>query len=127
VRPYQGAYRDIVVRSLVTLKALTYAPTGGIERWRAIRAAIHNKVCRHAFDREGNTFVQYYGGMELDASLLMIALVGFLPPGDSRIKGTAEAIERDLVADGFVRGIALSRRWTSCLPGKLHSFRVAFG
>jgi GH15 family glucan-1,4-alpha-glucosidase len=57
----------------------------------------------------------------------MIALVGFLPPGDSRIKGTAEAIERDLVADGFVRGIALSRRWTSCLPGKLHSFRVAFG
>jgi GH15 family glucan-1,4-alpha-glucosidase len=93
----------------------------------ALYALNHNKVCRHAFDREGNTFVQYYGGMELDASLLMIALVGFLPPGDSRIKGTAEAIERDLVADGFVRGIALSRRWTSCLPGKLHSFRVAFG
>jgi GH15 family glucan-1,4-alpha-glucosidase len=75
---------------------------GPVERWRAVRAKIHDEVCRHGFDREHNTFVQYYGGTELDASLLMIALVGFLPPGDPRIKGTVEAIERDLVADGFV-------------------------
>ena len=67
-----------------------------------MRAKIHDEVCRHGFDRERNTFVQYYGGTELDASLLMLALVGFLPPDDSRVKGTVEAIERDLVADGFV-------------------------
>ena len=68
----------------------------------AVRAKIHDEVCRNGFDRERNTFVQYYGGKELDASLLMIALVGFLPPDDPRIKGTVEAIERDLMADGFV-------------------------
>ena len=75
---------------------------GPVERWRTVRAKIHDEVCRHSFDRERNTFVQYYGGTELDASLLMLALVGFLPPDDSRVKGTVEAIERDLVADGFV-------------------------
>jgi GH15 family glucan-1,4-alpha-glucosidase len=75
---------------------------GPVERWRAVRATIHDEVCRYGFDREHNTFVQYYGGTELDASLLMISLVGFLPAGDSRIKGTVEAIERDLTADGFV-------------------------
>jgi GH15 family glucan-1,4-alpha-glucosidase len=75
---------------------------GPVERWRTVRAKIHDEVCRYGFDREHNTFVQYYGGRELDASLLMISLVGFLPPGDSRIKGTVEAIERDLTADGFV-------------------------
>jgi GH15 family glucan-1,4-alpha-glucosidase len=75
---------------------------GPVERWRALRARIHEEVCLHGFDRERNTFVQYYGGTELDASLLMIALVGFLPPDDPRIRGTVEAIERDMVADGFV-------------------------
>ena len=75
---------------------------GPIDRWRTLRAKIHDEVCRHGFDRERNTFVQYYGGTELDASLLMLALVGFLPPTDARIQGTVEAIERDLMADGFV-------------------------
>jgi GH15 family glucan-1,4-alpha-glucosidase len=79
-----------------------YGLQGPVERWRSVRAKIHDEVCRHGFDRKRNTFVQYYGGTELDASLLMIALVGFLPPGDPRIKGTVEAIERDLMADGFV-------------------------
>ncbi|MGH7930483.1 MAG: glycoside hydrolase family 15 protein, partial [Candidatus Binatia bacterium] len=75
---------------------------GPVERWRNVRAKIHDEVCRHGFDSGRNTFVQYYGGTELDASLLMIALVGFLPPADPRVKGTVEAIERDLMADGFV-------------------------
>jgi len=79
-----------------------YGLQGPVERWRALRAKIHDEVCLHGFDRERNTFVQYYGGTELDASLLMIMLVGFLPPGDPRIKGTVEAIERDLVEEGFV-------------------------
>lgn len=75
---------------------------GPVDRWRGLRATIHDEVCRQGFDRARNTFVQYYGGTELDASLLMIVLVGFLPPGDPRIKGTVEAIERDLVEESFV-------------------------
>lgn len=75
---------------------------GPVERWRRLREAIHQEVCRAGFDHDRNTFVQFYGGKELDASLLMIPLVGFLPANDSRVKGTIEAIERDLVVDGFV-------------------------
>ncbi|MGH7826409.1 MAG: glycoside hydrolase family 15 protein, partial [Candidatus Binatia bacterium] len=75
---------------------------GPVERWRSLRAKIHEEVCRNGFDRERNTFVQYYGGKELDASLLMIPLVGFLQASDARVKGTVEAIERDLMAGGFV-------------------------
>lgn len=75
---------------------------GPVERWRRLREAIHQEVCRAGFDHDRNTFVQFYGGKDLDASLLMIPLVGFLPPNDSRVRGTIEAIERDLVVDGFV-------------------------
>jgi GH15 family glucan-1,4-alpha-glucosidase len=75
---------------------------GPVERWRSLRKTIHDEVCDKGFERESNTFVQYYGGRELDASLLMIPLVGFLPAADPRVKGTVEAIERDLMADGFV-------------------------
>jgi GH15 family glucan-1,4-alpha-glucosidase len=75
---------------------------GPVERWRSLRATIHEEVCRNGFDRKRNSFVQYYGGAELDASLLMIPLVGFLPASDPRVSGTVAAIERDLMADGFV-------------------------
>jgi GH15 family glucan-1,4-alpha-glucosidase len=75
---------------------------GPVERWRKLRAAIHEEVCRKGFDRDHNCFVQYYGGKELDASLLMLPLVGFLPASDSRVRGTVEAIERDLMAEGYV-------------------------
>lgn len=75
---------------------------GPVERWRALRSTIHQEVCANAFDHERNTFVQYYGGKDLDASLLMMALVGFLPPSDPRVGGTVAAIERDLMSDGFV-------------------------
>src|SRR5439155_19279021 len=63
---------------------------------------IHEDVCRSGFDAVRNTFVQYYGAEELDASLLMIPLIGFLPPADPRVRGTVEAIERHLLKDGFV-------------------------
>jgi GH15 family glucan-1,4-alpha-glucosidase len=70
--------------------------------WRELRDTIHAQVCRLGFDPGRNTFVQYYGGRELDASLLMMPLVGFLPPSDPRVRGTVEAIERELLRDGFV-------------------------
>jgi GH15 family glucan-1,4-alpha-glucosidase len=75
---------------------------GPIDRFKALRAAIHAEVCEKAFDDQRATFTQYYGSKELDASVLMIPLVGFLPPDDPRVRGTVEAIERDLTHDGFV-------------------------
>ncbi|MGN6465125.1 MAG: glycoside hydrolase family 15 protein [Rhizobiaceae bacterium] len=76
---------------------------GPIEKWRKTRDAIHADICENGFDAERNTFVQYYGGKELDASLLLIAQSGFLPPDDPRVIGTVEAIERDLRHDGLIR------------------------
>jgi GH15 family glucan-1,4-alpha-glucosidase len=76
------------------------APT---DRWRALRAAVHEDVCRRGFDPARNAFVQSYGARELDASLLMIPLVGFLPAEDPRVRGTVAAIERELLVDGFVQ------------------------
>lgn len=76
---------------------------GPIDRWKQLRQAIHENVCEGGFNTRRNTFVQFYGSSELDASLLMIPLVGFLPPDDPRVIGTVQAIERELVLDGFVR------------------------
>jgi GH15 family glucan-1,4-alpha-glucosidase len=75
---------------------------GPIERWKQIRQEIHDEVCREGFDAARNTFTQSYGSPKLDASLLLIPLVGFLPPRDPRVLGTVAAIERELVMDGLV-------------------------
>jgi GH15 family glucan-1,4-alpha-glucosidase len=75
---------------------------GPIERWRQTRAAIHAQVCEKGFDARRNSFVQSYESSYLDASLLLIPQVGFLPADDPRVLGTIAAIERDLMADGFV-------------------------
>ena len=73
-----------------------------VERWGALRDRIHAEVCRNGFDAELGSFVQSYGSKELDASLLLLPLVGFLPADDPRIQGTVAAIERHLLRDGFV-------------------------
>ncbi|MGA8401155.1 MAG: glycoside hydrolase family 15 protein [Stellaceae bacterium] len=73
-----------------------------LDRWRAVRDRIHDEVCDRGFDANLNSFVQSYGSTALDASLLLIALVGFLPAADPRVRGTLTAIERDLMRDGFV-------------------------
>ena len=76
---------------------------GPLERWRALRDEIHRDVCEKGYDKERNTFTQSYGSKELDASLLLIPQVGFLPPDDKRVIGTIEAIQRELsTPDGFV-------------------------
>ncbi|OHV08762.1 glycoside hydrolase family 15 protein [Kushneria phosphatilytica] len=79
-----------------------YGLEGDVARWKALRQQIHDDICEHGFNRERNTFVQYYGGEALDASLLLIPLVGFLPADDPRMVGTIEAIQQDLMKDGFV-------------------------
>ncbi len=73
-----------------------------LERWRLIRDQIHAQVCEHGFDRERQAFTQVYGRPGLDASLLMMPLIGFLPPSDERVRLTVEAIERDLMEGGFI-------------------------
>jgi GH15 family glucan-1,4-alpha-glucosidase len=76
--------------------------TADISRWKKLRDAIHEQVCREGFDADLNSFVQYYGSKHLDASILMMPLVGFLPADDPRVIGTVKAIETHLVRDGFV-------------------------
>jgi GH15 family glucan-1,4-alpha-glucosidase len=75
---------------------------GPLDRWRALRGRIHQEVCTRGFDSGRQAFVQAYGSSELDASLLLMPTTGFLPPSDPRIRSTIEAIERELVVDGFV-------------------------
>ena len=79
-----------------------YGLDGPLDRWRATRKRIHEEVCARGFDPALGSFVQAFGSKQLDASLLMLPLVGFLPSDDPRIRGTVEAIERDLTVDGFV-------------------------
>lgn len=75
---------------------------GSADRWRQTRDRIHAEVCRRGFDADLGSFVQFFGSKRLDASLLMMSLVGFLPPDDPRVQGTITAIERSLLRDGFV-------------------------
>lgn len=75
---------------------------GPLDRWRELRERIHAEICERGFDAEQNTFVQYYGATCIDASALLIPLVGFLPPDDLRVQGTLRAIEKRLLVDGFV-------------------------
>ena len=75
---------------------------GPVARWRQVRDAIHAQVCAQGYDAQRNTFVQSYGSTHLDASLLLIPQMGFLPPDDPRVRGTLDAIERTLIVDGLV-------------------------
>jgi GH15 family glucan-1,4-alpha-glucosidase len=73
-----------------------------IEHWRELRDQIHGAVCDEGYNEEVGSFTQFFGSTDLDASLLMIGLVGFLPPSDHRLVGTIEAVQRELLVDGFV-------------------------
>ena len=75
---------------------------GPVERWRETRSSIHQEVCERGYDPKQDAFIQSFGDATLDASLLLIPIVGFLPPDDPRVQGTVAAIERTLLRDGFV-------------------------
>jgi GH15 family glucan-1,4-alpha-glucosidase len=79
-----------------------FGTDGPVDRWKRTRADIHETVCREGYDADLGSFVQYFGAKELDASLLMIPLVGFLDCHDRRVVGTVRAIERHLMKNGFV-------------------------
>ena len=80
-----------------------FGAEGPVDHWREVRQEIHEDVCEKGYDPKRNTFTQYYGSEELDASTLLIPAVGFLPPDDARVIGTIESIDQELVPDGFVR------------------------
>ncbi|MEU5839762.1 glycoside hydrolase family 15 protein [Streptomyces diacarni] len=94
------------------------AAEGPLERWRTLRDTIHHEVCEKGYDQERNTFTQSYGSHELDASLLLIPQMGFLPPDDKRVIGTVEAIQRELsTPDGFVKRYPTSSQSGGNLDG----------
>jgi GH15 family glucan-1,4-alpha-glucosidase len=82
---------------------------GPLDRWRAVRHQIHAEVCHRGFDKTLGSFVQSYGSKEVDASLLLIPIVGFLPASDPRVIGTVREIENRLLWNGFVRRYDTSR------------------
>ena len=91
---------------------------GPLDRWRALRDEIHRVTCAHGYDADLGTFVQSFGAKAVDASLLMLPSVGFLPIGDSRVRGTVAAIERDLLADGFVMRYRTEKQVDGLPPGE---------
>jgi GH15 family glucan-1,4-alpha-glucosidase len=89
-----------------------------------MRDEIHTEVCREGYDADRGTFTQYYGSRELDASLLLIPAMGFLPGDDERVRGTVEAVQRELTEDGLVYRYATgtAEGTVDGLPGKEGAF-----
>jgi len=92
-----------------------FGAAGAAAPWKELRDTIRAEICARGFDAKRNTFVQRYGSSDLDASLLLMPLVGFLPPTDQRIVGTVEAIKRELMRDGLVMRYS-SERGVDGLP-----------
>jgi carbohydrate kinase (thermoresistant glucokinase family) len=92
--------------------------SGPLESWRKVRDHMHATICERGFDSERNTFTQSFGSGELDASLLLIPLVGFLPADDPRARGTVAAIERELLVDGLVRRYRTEAEIDGLAPGE---------
>jgi GH15 family glucan-1,4-alpha-glucosidase len=103
-------------RAVLLAEQLKYeAP---LEKWKNSRDALHREICEKAFNTKRNSFVQAYGSDQLDASLLLIPIVGFLPRNDSRVKATVEAIERELMPAGLVLRYDTSRVSDGLPPGE---------
>ena len=119
--PQQFTYSKMMAwvafdRAVLLAEQLHYeAP---VEKWKTIRDTIHSEICARAFNEKKNSFVQAYGSDQLDASLLLMPVVGFLPGSDPRVKGTVEAIERELMPDGLVMRYNTSKVEDGLPPGE---------
>ncbi len=89
-----------------------------LERWQKIRDQIHAEVCERGYNTRKKAFTQYFGSDAIDASLLLMPLVGFLPITDERVRGTIEAIERELMQDGLVLRYRPQEEKIDGLPGR---------
>ncbi|AJP01390.1 glucoamylase [Streptomyces cyaneogriseus subsp. noncyanogenus] len=110
---------DRAVRTLEAHPELEGDPAA----WRALREEVHREVCERGYDPERNTFTQSYGSRELDAALLFIPRVGFLPPDDPRVLGTIDAVAKELTRDGLVRRYSTEDP-VDGLPGSEGTFLV---
>ncbi|PPS75148.1 MULTISPECIES: glycoside hydrolase family 15 protein [Streptomyces] len=97
---------------------------GDLDGWRALRDEVHEEVCEKGYDAERNTFTQSYGSRELDAALLLIPRVGFLPPDDPRVIGTIDAVREELAHNGFLRRYSTDDAGVDGLPGGEGAFLV---
>ena len=120
-KPQQFTYSKMMAwvafdRAVLLAERLHYeAP---IEKWKSIRETLHKEICAKAFNKKKKCFVQAYGSSQLDASLLLMPVVGFLPGTDPRVIATVEAIERELMADGFVRRYNTAKSSDGLPPGE---------
>jgi GH15 family glucan-1,4-alpha-glucosidase len=96
----------------------SYGYQGPVEHWRQVRDAIHADVCKHGWSAKRGTFVQSYRSRELDASLLLIPMTGFLPVSDARVRATIDAIQRELTHDGFVLRYRTRKSLDGLPPGE---------
>jgi GH15 family glucan-1,4-alpha-glucosidase len=103
-------------------EACKHSNDGNVERWKKIRDQIHREVCERGYNTDKKAFTQFYGSDALDASLLMMPWVGFLPPSDKRVRGTIEAIERELMQDGLVLRYRTEEEHVDGLPGREGTF-----
>ena len=103
-------------------EACKHSNDGNVERWKKIRDQIHREVCERGYNTDKKAFTQFYGSDALDASLLMMPRVGFLPPSDKRVRGTIEAIERELMQDGLVLRYRTEEEHVDGLPGREGTF-----
>ncbi|MFR0356547.1 glycoside hydrolase family 15 protein [Streptomyces sediminimaris] len=97
---------------------------GDLDGWRALREEVHREVCEKGFDPERRTFTQSYGSRELDAAVLLIPRVGFLPPDDPRVLGTIDAVREELGQGGFLRRYSSDGTTVDGLPGSEGTFLV---
>ncbi|WP_121746321.1 glycoside hydrolase family 15 protein [Streptomyces sp. E2N166] len=111
-------------RAVRTLEEHPELGGGDPDGWRALREEVHREVCEKGYDPERNTFTQSYGSRELDASLLLIPRLGFLPPDDPRVVGTVDAIGEELTRDGLVRRYSTEGDPVDGLPGGEGTFLV---
>jgi GH15 family glucan-1,4-alpha-glucosidase len=119
--PQQFTYSKMMAwvafdRAVMLAEQMNYeAP---LEKWKAIRDTLHQQICERGFSAKKDSFVQAYGSEELDASLLLMPLVGFLPGDDPRVRSTVEAIRRELMRDGLVLRYDTSRTQDGLPPGE---------
>jgi GH15 family glucan-1,4-alpha-glucosidase len=119
--PQQFTYSKVmawVAFDRAVKSATEFGMEGPVDEWKRLRSEIHQDVCRQGYDAKRQTFVQVYGQPQLDASLLLIPAVGFLPPEDPRVISTVSAIERELLADGLVRRYDTSASEDGLPPGE---------
>jgi GH15 family glucan-1,4-alpha-glucosidase len=119
--PQQFTYSKMMAwvafdRAVLLAEQLQYAAP--LERWRVVRDAIHEEICSKAFNSEMNAFAQAYGSDQLDAALLLMPVVGFLPGSDLRVQGTVAAIERELMPEGLVLRYDTSKSPDGLPPGE---------